>query len=236
MYFEDDIFTFLAKNDMDLKFKGTGLLEKSFNNRLFKEAIEDSGYSTNYLSNLLDMQFQYNKRNFPFKTNDEGYEMHLHTLGMIRRFEKDDFGLGKPKHKETASSDLLNNCLESEISFLSRKFIEAEENNESAYYQNYIMKLFNDALNFYTSTPKEIKESLIKEFELVRNNKNEENLIPKCRTYVRLIGMLEKNENYEEKVDTNIEYEEEEIEYDEVVDDILDEDFKDDDSDDLDFI
>lgn len=223
MYFEDDIFTFLAKNDMDLRMKGTGALEKSYNNRLFKEAIEDSGFSTHYLSNILESQFGYFQKKFPFRADKKGYEMHLHTLGMIRRFERDDFGLGKPKKQEKPLSDTLNNRLESEISFLARKFNEAEENNEPAYYQNYIMGLFNDALNFYPSTPKELKDSVIKEFQKIRtNNKQDKDFLSQCKTCVTLIGMLDRSEHYEKKVDPR-----EEVEYDEVIDDVLDEEFED---------
>jgi len=222
MYFEDDIFTFLAKNDMDLRMKGTGALEKTYNNRLFKEAIEDSGCSPHHVANILEAQFGYYKSKFPFKADKQGYEMHLHTLGMIRRIENDDFGLGKPQRKDVASCDLLNNRLESEISFFARKFNEAEDNNEPAYYQNYIMGLFNDALNFYPCTPAELKDSVIKEFQKIRtNNKHDKDFLSQCKTCVTLIGMLDRSEHYEKKVDPR-----EEVEFDEVIDDVLDEEFE----------
>ena len=145
----------------------------------------------------------------------KGYEIHLHTLGIIRNLEKDAFGIGKPERKAVATCDLLNNRLESEISFLARKFNEAEDNNEPAYYQNYIMGLFNDALNFYPCTPAELKDSVIKEFQKIRaNNKNNKDFLSQCKTCVTLIGMLDRSEHYEKKVDPK-----EEIKYDEVCED-----------------
>ena len=221
MFFEDDIFTFLAKNDMDLKMKGSGALYKEYTYRLFKEAIEDSGKSPMGIMNNLDSEFMFYQDKLPFRATLENYEMLLHTKGMARRFEKDGFGLGKAVKTNVSKANLLNNKLEGDIAFLSRKFMEAEQNNEPADYQNYIMRLFDDALNFYPSTPEEIKQSLLKEFDSLDANSQDENLETKCRTYVTMISMIERSKDYEPKVD-KVDESKQDFEVEEIVDDCQD--------------